>query len=144
MEKLLVYAYFWWLNLNEGKEYNNYLDTLFLDDSNNDLLLDLELLTDAQSSFMRIKRYFDYEAKKFDIILFGRTLFSELGKIYYSKTIGIDLFAKKCYELYNILPVPVNNLKNPYHILSYIDDMLEFNGIRKTEEKIAEMLNYYN
>lgn len=97
MEKLLVYAYLWRLNLKNGQEYNNYLDTLFLNEPNNELLLDLELLTDTESSFMRIRKYFDYEAESIDVVLFGKYLFSELGEIYHSKIISIDLFAKKCY-----------------------------------------------
>lgn len=144
MVKLLVYAYLWRLNLNNGQEYSNYLDTLFLSEPDNDILLELELLTDTESSFMRIKRYFDYEADTFDIALFGKSLFFELGKIYHSKTISIDLFAEKCYELYNILPTRVNNLENPFDILSYIDDMTQFNTLQETKDKIEELLNYYN
>ena len=58
MEKLLVYAYLWRLSLNDGQEYNDHLDMLFLKDPDNYLLLELELLTDAGSALMRLKRYF--------------------------------------------------------------------------------------
>ena len=116
---------------------------LFLKESNNDLLLDLESLTDVKSSFMRIKRYFDYEAESFDISLFGKYLFGELGRIYHSKIINIDIFAKKCYELYTILPDRVNPFENPYIWLCNIDDMIEFNSPQEIEKKIEEMLLFY-
>lgn len=143
MEKLLVYSYLWRLSLNDGQKYNNYLDMLFLNESDNYLLLELEFLTDAESAFIRLKRYFDYETESFDTILFGKTMFLELGNIYRSKTVSIALFAKKCYELYTMLPVRVNNLENPYNVLSYIDDMIEYNSLQDIEETIETMLNYY-
>ena len=144
MEQLLVYSYLWKLELNDGQKYNNHLDMLFLNESDNELLLDLESLTDAEFSFIRLKRYFDYETEIFDSILFGKSLFEELGKIYHSKTISIALFAQKCYELYNILPVTLNNFEMPYNVLSYIDDMIEYNSLQDIEETIEKMLNYYS
>ena len=135
MEKLLVYAYLWRLELSEEEKYNNYLDLMFLNEPDNDLLLDLELLTDVEASIMRLNRYFGYEIKSFDIILFGKFLFFELGNIYHSKAISLTLFAKKCYELYTILPISVDNLEKPWDMLSYIDDMVEFNSL---QEKIMD------
>ena len=144
MEKLLVYAYLWRLSLNDGQEYNDHLDMLFLKESDNYLLLELEFLTDAELALMRLKRYFDFETESFDAILFGKSLFFELGNVYHSKTVSIDLFAKKCYELYTMLPVQVNNLEKPYNVLSYIDDMIEYNSLQEIEEIIEKMLNYYS
>ena len=144
MEKLLVYAYLWRLGLSDGQEYNNHLDMLFLKELDDYLLLELELLTDAESAFMRLKRYFDYETESFDIILFGKTLFWELGKIYHSQTQSIVLFAKKCFELYTMLPVRVNNLEKPYIVLSYIDDMIEYNSLHEIKKTVEKMLNYYS
>ena len=48
---------------------------LFLKDPDNYLLLELELLTDAESALKRLKRHFDFETGAFDAILFGKTLF---------------------------------------------------------------------
>ena len=144
MEKLLVYSYLWRLGLNDGQEYKNHLDMLFLKESDNYLLLDLELLSESESTFMRLKRYFDYETESFDTILFGKSLFLELGNIYHSKTVSIALFAKKCYELYTMLPVRVNNFDEPYNVLSYIDDMIEYNSLQEIKETIEKMINYYS
>ena len=144
VEKLLVYAYLWRLSLNDGQKYNAHLDMLFLKDPDNYLLLELELLTDAGSALMRLKRYFDYETESFDTILFGKSLFLELGNIYHSKTVSIALFAKKCYELYTMLPVRVNNFDEPYNVLSYIDDMIEYNSLQEIKETIEKMINYYS
>ncbi|MBR1392472.1 MAG: hypothetical protein IJ561_01395 [Ruminococcus sp.] len=144
MEKLLVYAYLWRLGLSDGQEYNEYLDMLFLKGSDNQLLLELELLSDAESALMRLKRYFDYETKSFDEVLFGKALFSELGNIYHSQKVSITLFAQKCYELYNMLPAWVNAFEMPYNVLSYIDDMIEYNSLQEFEETIEKMLSYYS
>ena len=144
MEKLLVYAYLWRLSLNDGQEYNDHLDMLFLKDPDNYLLLELELLTDAESALKRLKRYFDFETGAFDAILFGKTLFFELGNVYHSRTVSIALFAEKCYELYTMLPVQVNDLEEPYDVLSYIDDMIEYNSLQEIEGTIDKMINYYS
>ncbi|MGN0591416.1 hypothetical protein, partial [Ruminococcus sp.] len=57
IEKLFVYSYLWKLDFDNGEKYNDYLDILFLNETSNDLLLELEILTDSESAFMRIKRY---------------------------------------------------------------------------------------
>ena len=144
MEKLFVYAYLWRLGLSDGQEYNEYLDMLFLREKHNQLLLELELLPDAGSAFMRLKRYFDYETESFDEVQFGKALFSELGNIYHSKKVSIELFAKKCYELYTMLPAGVDIFETPYNVLSYIDDMIEYNSLQEIEETIEKMLGYYS
>jgi hypothetical protein len=144
MEQLFVYSYLWKLKFNDGQKYNDHLDMLFLKGSDNELLLELELLTDAGSAFMRLKRYFDHETESFDTILFGKTLFEELSNIYHSETISIALFAQKCYELYNMLPVTVDIYEMPYNVLSYIDDMIGYNSLQEIKENIEKMLNYYS
>lgn len=143
MEKLFVYSYLWQLDLDDGKKYNDYLDFLFLNTTSNDLLLELEILTDSKSAFMRIKRYFEYETNQFDSIVFGKLLFRELSEVYYSETTSIDLFATKCYELFNILPSSIDQYKQPFHALSYIDDMVQFNSISEVRKEIEKMITFY-
>lgn len=144
MYKLFVYAYLWKLNLSDGQAYMDFLDKLFLNDSNNDVLLELELCTDVDKSFLRIKRYFDYEIDYFDTDLFGKTLFHELYKISHSEVVSLKLFTTKCYELFNILPLRVDGYEQPFNSLSYIDDMIEYNSLMETKGAIEKMLTFYN
>lgn len=131
MEKLFVYSYLWQMDLDDGERYSSHLDELFINEKNNtslgDLLLDLETLTDSETSFMRIKRYVEYETNQFDTIEFGRQLCYELKVIYYSDKMRLDLFAQKCYELFNLLPSIIDALSEPFDTLCYIDDMIQFN-----------------
>ncbi|MGN0607418.1 MAG: hypothetical protein ACI4JM_12950 [Oscillospiraceae bacterium] len=143
MEKLFVYSYLWQLDLDDGKKYNDYLDILFLNETSNDLLFELEILTDSESAFMRIKRYFEYETNKFNTIVFGKLLFRELSDVYYSETISIDLFATKCYELFKILPSSIDQYEQPFNALSYIDDMVQFNSISEVRKEIEKMITFY-
>ncbi len=43
-----------------------------------------------------------------------------------------------------MLPVQVNDLEEPYDVLSYIDDMIEYNSLQEIEGTIDKMLNYYS
>ena len=121
-----------------GKQYCDCLDQLFLNSTNDNLLLDLECCTDAKSTFERIKRYFDYETNEFNTDLFGKTLFCCLRKNYHM--INIELFVAKCYELYKMLPLAVESFEEPFHALCYIDDILEFE--KKTCLKANEIVVY--
>ena len=141
MESLFAYVYLWILGFTDEKQYYDSLDELFLNRASDNLLLDLECCTDVKSAFGRIKRYFDYETSEFDIDLFWKTLFCCLKKSYLM--LNIELFATKCYELYNILPLAVERFEEPFHTLCYIDDMLEFNGLQETKKRIEEMLSFY-
>ena len=139
MEKLFVYSYLWQMDLDDGERYSSHLDELFINEKNNtslgDLLLDLETLTDSETSFMRIKRYVEYETNQFDTIEFGRQLFYELKVIYYSDKMRLDLFAQKCYELFNLLPSIIDALSEPFDTLCYIDDMIQFNRENEIRKK---------
>jgi hypothetical protein len=147
MEKLFVYSYLWQMDLDDGQKYSSYLDTLFINTENNtsfeDLLLDLETLTDSESSFMRIKKYVEYETSQFDAFEFGKQLFYELEIIYCSDKVSLELFGQKCYELFNLLPSSIDTLNEPFYKLCYIDDMIQFNSENETREIIVEMLDYF-
>lgn len=147
MEKLFVYSYLWQMDLDDGERYSSHLDELFINEKNNtslgDLLLDLETLTDSETSFMRIKRYVEYETNQFDTIEFGRQLFYELKVIYYSDKMRLDLFAQKCYELFNLLPSIIDALSEPFDTLCYIDDMIQFNRENEIRKIIEKMFDYY-
>lgn len=147
MEKLFVYSYLWQMDLDDGERYSSHLDELFINEKNNtslgDLLLELETLTDSETSFMRIKRYVEYETNQFDTIEFGRQLFYELKVIYYSDKMRLDLFAQKCYELFNLLPSIIDALSEPFDTLCYIDDMIQFNRENEIRKEIEKMFDYY-
>ncbi|MGN0590887.1 MAG: hypothetical protein ACI4IY_05020, partial [Ruminococcus sp.] len=83
------------------------------------------------------------ETNQFDALFFGKILFRELGDVYYSETTSLDLFATKCYDLFNILPSSIDQYKQPFHALSYIDDMVQFNSINEVRKEIEKMITFY-
>ncbi|WP_333651632.1 hypothetical protein [Lacrimispora sp.] len=76
MNTLFAYAYLWAFNFISKKKYNAHLDALFLEESNDEILLELEeCSSDLNTSFIKLKRYFENEVSSFESNIFGKVLF---------------------------------------------------------------------
>lgn len=145
MEKLLACSLICSVMSAYDEQYSEHLHELFLSEPNSGILLELETITDINESFIRLKRYFDYETDIFDEDQFGRILFRELGRIYHSNVMRMEDFTAKCYEIYLLLPSHIDKLEQttPFFTLCYLDDMLCCNRMSEIQNRIEEMITFY-
>lgn len=143
METLYAYAYLWVFGLSTKEAYNKRLDNLFLADSNDEMLLELEGCSDdRQNTLACLHRHFTYEAKEFDAVLFGKTLFSGLEIAYQSDQMQLSEFGRKCYQMWNELPYDIC-MEEPVYRLSYADDCLSYGDERQARELYESVFAFF-
>lgn len=93
MEELFVYLILFYEKIVTYDLYQKKLDSLFMKNPNNEILLNLEWETDIE----RIRFYFrtNLDCQNLNEELFGKILMSKL-KEYYNNCSDINIFAKKC------------------------------------------------
>lgn len=143
MESLICKLLLWKTGLSTSEDYNKYLDELFDKDSDNNILLDLEFISaDCNATYDYINRYWKYEYKNFSIDCFGKFLLIDLKKIYKSNTFSIEAFARKCYELYKMLPYEISS-NEPFFTLCYADDPLSWGDEKQCCEIYENLFDFY-
>jgi len=140
-ETLLVYTILLELNLTTIFEYKDHLDELFFNNSDDDLLLELEWsTTDLDKSKMLIDDYFINHDINYD--MFGSCLMEKLKPIYISYDTDIKLFEKKMLEVWGKIPKELLQ-KEPFWAMSYAGEPLTWGDIKQTREIYEKMLNFY-
>ncbi len=140
-EKLLCYALLLNNNLMSADKYNENLNDMFLENPNDDLLLELEFISsDLRASIRLILEYF-YETK-INKKTFGVVLLQELKDVYNTKTINIKDFGKLTYALWKQLPNSLA-LDDPFHTLSYADDPLSWGDEKQTKKIYEDLFDFY-
>lgn len=139
MEELLVYA----LLLSEGfkveENYNNRLDEMFLNDIDNELLIELEFMSsNIKESVLYIESHCDYRC--FDYNIFGEVLMRNL-KPFFTK-MDLHDFANKTYALWSNLPSIIQH-EYPFFALCYAGDPLSWGDEKQTRELYMSLLNHY-
>ena len=143
MENLICKSLLWKMGFANGEDYNTTLDKMFLENSNNDLLLELESCSsDCNTTFDILQRYWKYECEDFSVDNFGKCLLEELKTVYFSNSFTITEYGKKCYSLWQQLPNEMHT-KEPFHILSYADDPLSRNDEAQTSKLYEDMFDFY-
>lgn len=143
MEFLFAHAYLCLFGFYSMQEYNKYLDNKFLENPNDEILLELEECSSScKDSFALLKRYFEYETNNFNYYLFGKTLFAGLEKAYENDIYTITQFGRRCYNLWNLLPERVS-MDEPFYTLNYADDCLSYGDEKRTRELYEEAFEFY-
>lgn len=137
MEELLAYTILLKEELLTEEEYEERLHTLFLQEPENETLLELEWEKDK---CRRLKAIWA-GCCQFQLDRFGKALMKELEERYASCG-DIDVFSGAMYSLWKSLP---GNLQNqpPFCCLSYADDLLAYGDEEGTRSIYEEMLGYY-
>lgn len=138
MEELLVYAILICEGFALEDEFQSCLDEMFINNPNNNVLLELECMNNIKNQVVYIRVNFDYN--NINIESFGKTLMKKLRILYYST--DLTYFASKMYQVWKSLPDNIQDIK-PFQTLVYGDDLLSFNGKKQTKAIIEKMLNYY-
>lgn len=143
MENLICKALLWKIGLSTGEDYNKKLDEMFLNDSENSILLELESCSsNCDITYGILQRYWKYECKNFSIDSFGKCLLENLKTAYFSNLFSIVEFSKKCYLLWRELPNEIHT-KEPFYTLSYSDDPLSWGDEAQTKKIYEELFEFY-
>lgn len=138
MEELLVYAILICEGFALEGEFQSCLDDIFLNNPNNDVLLELECMNNINNQVIYIRANFDYN--NINIEDFGKTLIKKLSILYYST--DLTYFASKMYQVWESLPGNIQDIE-PFHTLTYGDEPLYYNDEPQSRLLIEKMLNYY-
>ncbi len=139
MEELFVYLILFYEKIITYDVYQKKLDSLFIENPNNEVLLNLEWETDIEKIQFYFRTNIDYQNLNYE--LFGKTLMSKL-KEYYNHCLDIHIFANKMYSLWKSIPSCIQN-KEPFWTLSYADDPLAYGDEKQSRFLYEKMLNYY-
>ena len=143
MEELYAELLLWYIGILTSDRYHSLLDKKFLQDSENEIYLELEECSSSLLDSMgRFKRYWDYECSEIDKGVFGQELFKSLTVAYDTNNFEIAEFGKRCYMLWNMLPNSIDQIE-PFHILSYADDPLSWGDEAHTRELYESAFSYY-
>ena len=138
MEELFVYAILCGVGFEKYDKYEHTLERLLEWKPTDEMLLDLygRKYKDALLHIHSIMNEYSLDCE-----LFGKCLMKELKDIYLS--VEISEFGKKMYELWNRLPSAIDEMEEPFHILSYADDSLSYGDEKQCRELYESMFAFY-
>lgn len=138
MEELLVYAILICESFDLEDEFQSFLDEMFINNPNNNVLLELECMNNIKSQVVYIRANFDYY--NINIESFGKTLIDKLRILYHAT--DLTYFTSKMYHIWEALPGNIQDIE-PFHTLTYGDEPLCYNDEKQSRLLIEKMLNYY-
>ena len=140
MEELLAYAYLLGEGLIEFNVYENRLNEMFENDTENEDLIELEYLSSSlKETIIYIRAHINYNTM--DINKFGKKLFELLKPIY--NTMDIETFAKAMNSLWHGLADNMQDI-DPFWMLSYADEPLSWGDKEQTRELFEKAITYYD
>ncbi|MDE7399278.1 MAG: hypothetical protein K2N06_07090 [Oscillospiraceae bacterium] len=139
MEKLAALCALWAFGLGSKEDYCKELDRLFLENPDDDFLLELENLGgDCAAIWARISP----RLMTADINEFGKALFGKLEQVYRADKIPLREFGVCCGRLWSALPEKIDH-KEPFIMLCYADEPLSWGDEEQSRELFGEMIDYY-
>lgn len=140
MEEFLAYAYLLGEGLIEFNVYENRLNEMFENDTENEDLIELEYLSSSlKETIIYIRAHTNYNTM--DINKFGKKLFELLKPIY--NTMDIETFAKAMNSLWHGLADNMQDI-DPFWMLSYADEPLSWGDKEQTRELFEKAITYYD
>lgn len=140
MEKLVALCCVWAFGLSDKNDYTAELDRLFLENPENDFLLELESLGgDYRAAWSRLSPFI---GSSVNIDGFGKELFAALEKIYVENRFPLAEFGRICNALWRFLPGDYD-MEEPFHSLIYADDPLSWGDEKQTRELYQAVFDYY-
>lgn len=140
MEDLFVYAILFSVGYDMWSEFSSTLDTLFLEDSENTDLLELEYLQPKDAILHTLSLMNTYEL---NIDIFGKSLMREINKLYADNS-DLSKFSWKMYEVWRRLPASIEYGTEPFFKLNYAGDCLDYGDEKQCRELFEKAINYYN
>ena len=141
MVKLYALALLLCEGFDVEKEYQNVLDELFLNNPDNQDLLELEEMSGNIKSSVSHVLLSKTDEWEINYDLFGKYLM-KMAKFCYEKT-ELKLFAKRMYFLWQKLPSCIQE-EEPFFTLCFAGDPLSYGDTKQTRELYENMFDYYN
>ncbi|MDE7362181.1 MAG: hypothetical protein K2N38_09635 [Oscillospiraceae bacterium] len=141
MEKLAALCCLWAFGLADKDDYYSELDRLFLENPEDDLLLELEGLGDDRAeAWARLGRL---ARSSLNIDIFGKELFAALEKVYNENRVSLAKFGELCHEMWRELTADFWD-DEPFYSLSYAYLPLdEYGDEKQTREFFQKAFDYY-
>lgn len=139
MEELLAYAILYCEGFEVESLYQSKLDELFLENSEDALLLELEFLSgNMKESALRLRSFLVMQ--EFNADAFGTALMRALKKQY--EELELKEFSKCTYSLWSKLPEGIQHVQ-PFWTLCYAEEPLSWGDEKQSRELFEWALNYY-
>ena len=139
MEKLVVLCYVWAFGLSDKADYYAELDRLFLENPEDDFLLELEGLgNDFRAACSRLSCKIEEEI---GVERFGKELLAALEKHYNESIFSLEEFGELCYNIYCALPGSIA-FEYPFLSLCYALDEPVFGEVH-SRQWFQKLFNYY-
>lgn len=139
MEEILACGLLMELDSTAEKLYNEKLDELFIKNSDNPELLQLELICgNIEESTIYITNHINFN--KINTEIFEKSLVYYLKTLYY--TMDIEDFSDLSYKLWNRLPEHISN-KETFMILNYAEDSLSWGDVVSARQNYERLFSYY-
>lgn len=142
MEKLVALCYLWAFGFGTKEEYCVELDRLFLENSEDDFLLELEGLGDDSAA--ALTKLSPLAEGSLNVDVFGKELFGRIEKYYSEKCNTLDSleeFGKMCYGMWRSFPANIDD--QPFLTLAYADDPLSWGDEKQSRELYQKAFEHY-
>ena len=139
MEPLIVSALLYYAGFRNLDDFDSQLDSAFLADPDNRVLLDLET-SDTKSALIHVLSFLNPD--KIDMDVFGRLLMRTLKAEYQKAGPDLSSFANKTHLLYSYISAGVG-FTDPFDILSYADDPLSWGNETQCRELYQKAFDWY-
>lgn len=142
MEKLVALCCLWAFGLGAKEDYSAELDRLFLENPEDNFLLELECLGGDRAAALH--QMTEPLVLSLNVDVFGKELFAALEKVYCENRLPLAEFGGRCYEIWNWLPYPyIHNCNEPFHTLCYGDDPLSYGDEAQSRRLYEAAFDYY-
>lgn len=142
MERLAALCCLWRFGIGTKADYMIELNRLFLENSEDDFLLELEGLGDDSAAALTKLSPLVKGSSNVDV--FGKELLSGLEK-FYSKNCNslssLEEFGKMCYGMWKSFPANIDD--QPFLTLAYADDPLSWGNEKQSRELYQAAFDYY-
>jgi len=133
------------VGLVEFSEYKEWLDNVFLEDTENqnELLIELEYATNSKDKTIQILDEFFYDKQScLDYDLYGKMLTGYIKKIYMNNKCDVEDLSHKLYDMWKSLPYDIDT-QEPFHMMSYIDDPISYGDRAQTIDLLERFIDFY-
>ena len=134
VEKAYALATLLEANVITPQEYEACLDALFLENLEDELLLELQCFAKGLRDTKDILTEHIYQnGYCMDYRVFGRALFGKLAEVYRRSELPIEVFAGKAFRVWSLLPEETR-FSEPFLTLTHADDSLAWAGEKEIKE----------
>lgn len=125
------------------EQYEVLLHECFLNEPDNDILLELEECSWSQlNTSGRFIRYWTYGGGVLNSEIFGSKLLAGVKEVYDSSSLPIEEFAHRTYQLWKLLPEHIA-YEQPFWTLNYAGDYLSWGDKVQTRKSYEEAFAFY-